>query len=109
MAFVYTLIGLQVKGELRITYFGFGPTEIRALLFLGNLLVVAFGIIDLRAWFTPFERFDYVTIHDVFISILAAAGAVLIAVLAVRRARLMAVEDPAPVGAPSISKVLKLN
>ena len=37
------------------------------------------------------------------------AGAVLIAVLAVRRARLMAVEDPAPVGAPSISKALKLN
>jgi phosphatidylglycerophosphate synthase len=109
MAFVYTLIGLQVKGELRITYFGFGPTEIRALLFLGNLLVVAFGVIDLRAWFTPFERFDYVTIHDVVISILAVAGAVLIAVLAVRRARLMAVEDPAPVGAPSISKVLKLN
>ena len=109
MAFVYTLIGLQVKGELRITYFGFGPTEIRALLFLGNLLVVAFGVIDLRAWFTPFERFEYVTIHDVFISILAVAGAVLIAVLAVRRARLMAIEDPAPVGAPSISKVLKLN
>jgi len=25
MAFIYTLIGLQVKGELRITYFGFGP------------------------------------------------------------------------------------
>jgi len=33
----------------------------------------------------------------------------LVAVLAVRRARLMAVEDPAPVGAPSISKALKLN
>jgi archaetidylinositol phosphate synthase len=109
MAFVYTLIGLQVKGELRITYFGFGPTEIRALLFLGNLLVMAFGIIDLRAWFSPLEKFDYVTIHDVFISILAVAGAVLIAVLAVRRARLMAVEDPAPVGAPSISKALKPN
>lgn len=109
MAFVYTLIGLQVKGELRITYFGFGPTEIRALLFLGNLLVMAFGIIDLRAWFSPLKKFDYVTIHDVFISILAAAGVVLIAVLAVRRARLMAVEDPAPVGTPSISKALKLN
>jgi hypothetical protein len=45
----------------------------------------------------------------VVISILAVAGAVLIAVLAVRRARLMAVEDPAPVGTPSISKALKLN
>ena len=109
MAFVYTLIGLQVKGELRITYFGFGPTEIRALLFLGNLLVIAFGVIDLRRWFAPFEGFDYVTIHDVFISVLSAAGVVLIAVLAVRRARLMAVEDPAPVSAPSVSNVLKLN
>ena len=109
MAFVYTLIGLQLKGELRITYFGFGPTEIRALLFLGNLLVVALGVIDLRGWFAPFERFDYVTIHDVFISILAVAGVVLIAVLAARRARLMAVEDPAPVSASSNSNALKLN
>jgi phosphatidylglycerophosphate synthase len=109
MAFIYTLIGLQVKGELRITYFGFGPTEIRALLFLGNLLVVAFGVIDLRVWFSPFERFDYVTIHDVFISVLAVAGVVLIAVLAIRRARLMAVEDPTPAAAPSISNALKLN
>jgi archaetidylinositol phosphate synthase len=109
MAFIYTLIGLQVKGELQITYFGFGPTEIRALLFLGNLLVVAFGVIDLRSRFAPLERFDYVTIHDVVISILAAAGVVLIAVLAVRRARLMAVEDPAPVSATSISNGLKLN
>ena len=109
MAFIYTLIGLQVKGELRITYFGFGPTEIRALLFLGNLLVVAFGVIDLRGWFAPLARFDYVTIHDVVISILAVAGVVLIAMLAVRRARLMAVEDPAPAGAPSISNALKLN
>jgi archaetidylinositol phosphate synthase len=109
MAFIYTLIGLQVKGELRITYFGFGPTEIRALLFLGNLLVIAFGVVDLRGWFAPLERFDYVTIHDVFISILAVAAVVLIAVLAVRRARLMAVEDPAPVGKPSISNALKLN
>jgi phosphatidylglycerophosphate synthase len=109
MAFVYTLIGLQVKGELRITYFGFGPTEIRALLFIGNLLVVAFGVVDLRGWFAPLERFDYVTIHDVFISILAVAAVVLIAVLASRRARLMAVEDPAPVAQASISNALKLH
>jgi hypothetical protein len=85
---------------------GFGPTEIRVLMFLGNLLVVTFGVIDLRTWFAPFERFDYVTIHDVFISILALAGVVSIAVLAVRRARLMAVEDPAPVDTPSITKAL---
>jgi archaetidylinositol phosphate synthase len=109
MAFIYTLIGLQVKGELRITYFGFGPTEIRALLFLGNLLVIAFGVINLRGWFAPLERFDYVTIHDVFISILAVAGVGLIAVLAVRRARLMAVEDPTPAVTPSIPNALKLH
>ena len=106
MAFVYTLIGLQVKGELRITYFGFGPTEIRVLLFVGNVLTLAVGVIDLRGWFKPFSRFDYVSIHDVFISLLASGGAVLIAVLAVRRARIMAVEDPPP-QRPAMAKGLK--
>ena len=43
IAFVYTLITAQARATMRITYFYFGPTEIRALLFLGNLLTLALG------------------------------------------------------------------
>src|SRR5277367_3697988 len=45
MGFVYTLIGAQVHNTMRITYFGFGPTEIRALLLLGNLGTLAIGVV----------------------------------------------------------------
>jgi len=96
MAFVYTLIGAQVQGTMRITYFGFGPTEIRALLFLGNLLTLAFGVIDLRTWFEPMAIFGPVTIYDAVISVLALCAAVMVGALAIRDARLLAVEDPTP-------------
>ena len=49
MGFVYTLIGAHVRATMRITYFGFGPTEIRALLLFGNLMALAFGFVYLAA------------------------------------------------------------
>jgi archaetidylinositol phosphate synthase len=94
MAFVYTLIGAQVKGTMRITYFGFGPTEIRALFFLGNLLTLVFGIVDLRAWFAPLGVTSSVTIYDIVICLLAFLGATLIGALAIREASMLALEDP---------------
>jgi phosphatidylglycerophosphate synthase len=99
MAFVYTLIGAQVQGTMRITYFGFGPTEIRALFFFGNLLTLVFGIVDLRAWFAPLGITGPVTIYDIVICLLAFLGAAIIAALAIREARLLAVEDPPPANA----------
>jgi phosphatidylglycerophosphate synthase len=96
MAFVFTLIGAHVRQTMRITYFGFGPTEIRALLLLGNLLTLAFGIFDLQEWFPALRVFGPVSIHDLVISLLALIGVGLIAVLAVRDARTLAAEDPPP-------------
>jgi archaetidylinositol phosphate synthase len=96
MAFVYTLIGAQVQGTMRITYFGFGPTEIRALFFGGNLLTLIFGIVDIRLWFSPLKSFGPVTIYDLVICLLAFLGAVMIAGVAVREARMLAIEDPVP-------------
>jgi phosphatidylglycerophosphate synthase len=98
MAFVYTMIGTHVRQRMRITYFGFGPTEIRALLVIGNLLVLEFGVIDVHQWVAPMVGFRWVSIHDVVISLMAVAGGVLIAFLAIRETRVLGREDPSPVG-----------
>jgi len=94
MAFVYTLIAAQTRATMRITYFYFGPTEIRALLLLGNLISLSFGVVDLRRWFAGLPGDGPVSIHDAFIALLAASGVVVIALLAWRDARALSVEDP---------------
>jgi len=94
MAFVYTLIAAQTRATMRITYFYFGPTEIRALLLLGNLLTLAFGVVDLRRWFAGFPGDGSISIHDAVIAMLAASGIVVIALLAWRDARVLNAEDP---------------
>jgi archaetidylinositol phosphate synthase len=98
MAFVYTMIGTHVRQRMRITYFGFGPTEIRALLIVGNLLVIEFGVIDVHRYFGSLSRSVAISIHDVVISFMAIAGAVLIALLAIREAGALGREDPPPIG-----------
>ena len=94
MAFVYTLIGAQVRDTMRITYLGFGPTEIRFLLLFGNLITLAVGVIDLGTWITPLAVLGPVSIHDLVMSVLALAGTGTIASLAIREARALAREDP---------------
>jgi len=94
MAFVYTLIAAQTRATMRITYFYFGPTEIRALLLVGNLLTLAFGVVDLRRWFAGFPGVGPISIHDAVITMLSASGIVVIALLAWRDARVLNVEDP---------------
>jgi len=96
IAFVYTLITAQARGVMRITYFHFGPTEIRGLLLLGNFLTLAVGVIDLRRWLPWSPSFGAISIHDVVISLLAVAGVTLIALLAAGDARALAAEDPPP-------------
>lgn len=96
MGFVYTLIGAQVRNTLRITYFGFGPSEIRALLFLGNLSTLAFGIVHLQIPFAPLGGFGPISGHDLVISILSLAGGGAIATLALCEGRAISVEDPPP-------------
>jgi archaetidylinositol phosphate synthase len=94
MGFVYTLIGAHVRDTMRITYFGFGPTEIRALLFLGNLSTLTFGVVYLPTGLTPLAVFGPISGHDLVISLLSVLSAGLIATLAVREARALAVLDP---------------
>jgi phosphatidylglycerophosphate synthase len=96
MAFVYTLIAAQTRSTMRITYLYFGPTEIRALLLFGNFLTLAVGVVDLRNWFPGLPGNGWVTIHDVFIGLLAGAGVTVIATLAWRDGRVLSVEDPPP-------------
>lgn len=96
MGFVYTLIGAHVRATMRITYFGFGPTEIRALLLFGNLMGLAFGFVYLPPPFAALTRFGPISMHDVVISALSVAAAVLIATLAIRECRALALEDPPP-------------
>ena len=94
MAFIYTMIGTHVRQRMRITYFGFGPTEIRALLIIGNLLVLAFGVINVRHWIAPLVPLEWISIHDVVIFVMASAGVLLIMLLAIREASALGREDP---------------
>jgi archaetidylinositol phosphate synthase len=100
MGFVYTLIGAHVHNTMRITYLGFGPTEIRALLLLGNLLTLAFGIVYLQPWFALPAQFGPITTYDLGISILSLIGVALIASLAIREGRALATLDPPPAAPP---------
>jgi phosphatidylglycerophosphate synthase len=99
MAFVYSLIYAEVRGTLRITYFGFGPTEIRALLIAGNLITLQVGILDLSQWFTWLASVGPVTIYELFIVLIFVITVPTLAMMAFRESRILAREDP-PVDPP---------
>jgi archaetidylinositol phosphate synthase len=96
IAFVYTLITAHARGRMRITYFNFGPTEIRALLLLGNLLTLALGVIalDPDVWLPSLAGLGVVSIHDFFIALLSTAGILAIGAFAISDARALYKEDP---------------
>lgn len=96
IGFVYTLIIVQTRSTMRVTYLHFGPTEIRALLLLGNLLMLTIGIVDLGIWIPWLARFGTVSIHDLCIVLLSAAGVIVFALHAIRDGRRLAAEDPPP-------------
>jgi archaetidylinositol phosphate synthase len=96
IAFVYALIIVQTRGTLYITYFHFGPTEIRALLLLGNLLTLGVGVLDLRAWLPWLPGQGAVSIHDLVIVLLSVAALIVFGTLAIRDARVLGAEDPPP-------------
>jgi phosphatidylglycerophosphate synthase len=100
LAFVYSLITAHARATMRITYFYFGPTEIRMLLLVGNLLTLAVGVVDIRPWLPPLRGSGAVTIHDVAIVLLSLAGAAVIALHAIRDGRALNAEDPPPAPKP---------
>ena len=93
-AFVYSLITAHARATMRITYFHFGPTEMRVLLVVGNLLVLAGGVINLRPSLRVLPGTGAVTIHDFGIALLSLAGALTIALHAIRDGRVLNSEDP---------------
>jgi archaetidylinositol phosphate synthase len=103
LAFVYSLITAHARATMRVTYFYFGPTEIRALLLLGNLLTLAVGVVDLHAWLPAVPDVGAITVHDFFIALLSLAGLTAIGTVAVDDGKALAAEDPPP--APAIHSV----
>lgn len=94
MAFVYSLICVEVHDSMRITYFGFGPTEIRALLVAGNVITIWSGLFDVRPWLAPNASFGPITIYEAVIFILVAISVPALALLALRERRNLARGDP---------------
>jgi hypothetical protein len=84
---------------MRITYFYFGPTEIRALLLLGNVLTLAGGVVVLP-WLPPLPGAGGITLHDFFIVLLSLAGLTTIVNVAIDDGRVLAAEDPPPAARP---------
>jgi len=100
MGFSYVLIGAQAHATMRMTYCGIGATEIRALLVVGNLLVLAFGVVRLQPPLALLAQFGPISGYDVVITLMSLAGVGLIAVLAIREGRALAIEDPPPATLP---------
>jgi phosphatidylglycerophosphate synthase len=100
LAFVYSLITAHARATMRITYFYFGPTEIRALLLLGNLLTLPGGVVVLDPWLPPLPGAGAVTLHDFGIALLSLAGLTAIGAVAIGDARVLAAEDPPPLPRP---------
>jgi phosphatidylglycerophosphate synthase len=94
LAFVYSLITAHARATMRITYFYFGPTEIRALLLLGNVLTLAGGVVYLEPWLPPLPGAGGITLHDFGIVLLSLAGLTAIGAVAIGDARVLAAEDP---------------
>ena len=94
MAFVYSLICVEVRNTLRITYFGFGPTEIRALLIAGNLITLGAGVLDVGQALGLHGLFGPVTIYEIVIVMLFTIAIPALLVLALRERRALAIEDP---------------
>ena len=92
MAFVYSLICVEVRDTLRVTYFGFGPTEIRALLIAGNLITLRAGVFDVGL--PPHDWFGPVTIYEVTIVILFTIAVPALVLLALKERSELAHEDP---------------
>jgi phosphatidylglycerophosphate synthase len=97
MAFIYTMIGTEVRDTMRITYAGFGPTEIRALFFAGNLFTLAFGVVDVGQWIGPLQALGPVSIHELVMTLLAVGGVTIIAGMAWVEGHALAIEDPSTV------------
>jgi archaetidylinositol phosphate synthase len=96
VAFVYSLICFKATETMRITYFRFGPTEIRALLVIGNLLTLAVGVLDLSRWWAPLGVFGRVTVYELFIVAICLLMLPSLALLAIRESRALALVDPPP-------------
>lgn len=103
MGFVYTLIYFKATDTMRITYFRFGPTEIRALLVAGNLITLRAGVLDLGQWLPALERFGPVTIYEVFIVLICVISVPAFAVLAIRESRVLARDDPPPASVSAVA------
>jgi hypothetical protein len=94
MAFVYSLICVEVRNTLRITYFGFGPTEIRALLIAGNLITLCTGVLQFDLSFAPHHWFGPVTLYEIVIVLIFAVALPALLLIALRERRDLAHEDP---------------
>lgn len=76
MISVYVYIDCHLKGEMRLTYGGLGPTEFRLMLFIVNILFIYIP------WLSEFKQHIVVFNHDFFLGVLdyiaAAAGLIII-------------------------------
>jgi archaetidylinositol phosphate synthase len=94
MAFVYSLICAEVRDTMRITYFGFGPTEIRVLLIAGNLITLRAGVLDIGQSILPRGWFGPVTLYELVIVIVFAMAVPALAILTLQERARLAKEDP---------------
>lgn len=84
---VFAFVKTVVSGELQISYSGIGPTEVRCALVLANTVLI---------WHHPqavFTLWEPMSMIDLTILAVAAAGTVILAVAVLHEIRRLAVDD----------------
>jgi archaetidylinositol phosphate synthase len=86
----FTLVKEQVSKTVQISFGGVGPTEVRALLVIFNVCLYAVPTKIVLVLWAP------LTIADVCVLAVSAAGFILFLFLVISEAQKLAVEDPPP-------------
>jgi len=73
----------------------------RALLLIGNVLVLAFGIVHVQFGYTPLSLMGSFSGHDLAICVISFAAAVVMVSSMVLQARSLSTLDPTPAARPA--------
>ncbi len=86
----------SVSGVMQISFYGNGPTEMRAILILINTVLFFVPLAQFR---TPFGR---LTVVDLFVMVLCASSLILLVWMVLGERKTLARQDPPAYGNPSL-------
>ena len=94
---IESFLATYTLGRFHISHGPFGPTEIRMLLIVGNLLTLLTGLHDLSPLALPMASLAPVSVFDVGLVLIGSLAPVVLGMLFLRDLRAISLADPSPV------------